>query len=379
MIDKNFRKKYRMRRDKKMGKIFKIVIWFLSICSFVWILPVRADESTEYKEEVNSAFNILGERVNKVEKEVSASKVKVSGLFFTDYSYNLMEKGADFNAFEISRVYVTFMTKLTDSINARVTTDISRMATLKPQLIEFLKYCYVEVKDTGIGKITVGQIELPWVGYVEKIWAHRFVSKVFADSEGKQTSADLGISLSGKTIGEYLESNITLANGEGYSSFEANKAKDGYIRLIFHPVPDSLKGLKLALHHRAGLVNVAQKRDVSTAIISLEQNDWTIATEYLYTVDQSAQGKGYYAGSGYSIFGVCKLPANFSLIGRYDWFDPDINPDKKENDHFRVIYGIGYDISKDVKVTFDNQQVVYKAKAGKDNENSVYAHMLVKF
>lgn len=359
-----------------MGKIFKIVIWFLSICSFAGVLPVRADESVEYKEEVNSAFNIIGERISKVEKKVSADKVKVSATIFSQYSYNLMEKGADYNAFELTRAYINFATDLTETISAKLTTDIHRYSTSDPKNLQlYLKYGYVEFKDTPVGKITVGLQSLPWVSSVEKVWKHRFVAKVFADIEGKQTSADLGVGVSGNLLNKSMEYNLTLANGEGYNSVEANKAKDGYARLGY----EITKGLKINTHYRYGLTNIDQKRDRANALLSLEQDDYTIATEYLYTVDQSAQGKGYYVGSGYSVFGFYKLGAGFSLFGRYDWFDPDVNPDKTKNAHFTVIYGIGYDITKDVKVVFDNQQVKYEDKAGKSNENAVYAHMLINF
>lgn len=313
--------------------------------------------------------------------DVELKKIKIGGVVFNQYSYDLMEKGANYNAFEITRTYLSFSTNLTEKISFKAVTDIRRYTTSTPSNLQiFLKNMDFTIKDFFLGSnLGIGLINLPWVPFVEGIWKHRFVSTVFADTEGKLTSTDLAMQLSGKLIDKYLEYSFILANGEGYNNPEVNRAKDGYGRLTFTPMPDSLSGLRISAHYRAGLVNVEQKRDVANAIVSFEQSDYAIAAEYMYTVDQSGQNRGYYVGAGYSIFGFLKLPANFSLIGRYDFFDPDTNPDKTENGHFRVIYGIGYEIADGVKVAVDNQQVKYEANATGNNQSMVFAHMIIGF
>lgn len=314
--------------------------------------------------------------------DVKLKDIKISGVVFNQYSYNLMEKGADYNAFEITRAYLSFSTNLAEKISFKAVTDIRRYKLSDPQNLQiFLKNMDLTIKDLVFGSnLGIGLINVPWVPFVESIWKHRFVSGVFADTEGKLTSTDLAIQLSGGLVDrKYLEYYLVFANGEGYNAPEANKAKDAYVRVTLTPMPDSFKGLRLSTHYRAGLTNINQKKDVANIMLSLEQDDYSIATEYLYAVEQSGQGKGYAVGAGYSIFGFYKLGANFSLFGRYDWFDPDVNPDKTENAHFRTIFGIGYDISDGIKVTLDNQQTKYQDKAGSGNENTIYAHMLISF
>jgi len=307
--------------------------------------------------------------------DVELKKVKVSGNVFSEYSYRLMEKDADYNAFEITRAYINFTTSLSETTNFKLTTDIARYSTSNPQNLQiFLKLGYVEFKNTLFGKITVGLQPLPWTPYVEKVWKHRFIAKVFADAEGKQTTTDLGIDVSGNITKE-LEYDFSFANGEGFNSAEANKAKDGYIRLSY----EILKGLKIGTHYRYGLTNIEQKRDRANALLSLENDNWSLATEYMYTIDQSGQNKGCYFGSGYSIFGFYKFIPNFTFIGRYDYFDPDVNPDKTNNAHYRVVYGIAHDISDSIKISIDNQQVKYENKAGLPNESIVYVHTLIVF
>lgn len=314
--------------------------------------------------------------------EVELKKLKIGSTIFNQYSYNLMEKGADYNAFEITRAYLSFSTNLAEKISFKAVTDIRRYKLSDPQNLQvFLKNMDLTIKDLVFGSnLSIGLINIPWVPFVEGIWKHRFVSGVFADTEGKLTSTDLAIQLSGGLVDrKYLEYYLVFANGEGYNAPEANKAKDAYVRVTLTPMPDSFKGLRLSTHYRAGLTNINQKKDVANIMLSLEQDDYSIATEYLYAVEQSGQGKGYAVGAGYSIFGFYKLGAGFTLLGRYDWFDQDANPDKQEDSHFKVIAGIGYDITDSIKVTLDNQQTKYEDKAGKANENTIYTHMLISF
>lgn len=311
--------------------------------------------------------------------DVKLKDLKISGVVFSQYSYDLTEKGADYNAFELTRTYLTFKSNLAEKIGLSLTLDSGRWSALNPNSLQvFVKTAYIDIKDVlPSSTLSIGILGLPWHSVVEGTWKHRFVSTIFADTEGKQTSSDLGIKLGGELISKYLEYYLVLANGEGYARPEANKTKDGYALVRLTPMPDTLKGLKIAAHHRAGLVNANQKRDRSMGFVSLEQDNYTVAGEYLYTIDQSSQGGTNTVGRGYSGWGFYKLFGNLSAFARYDWFDPDNN--KTEDTHYRAIYGIGYDIADGIKITVDNQQVKYEGNAGQTNANVIYTHMLINF
>ena len=73
---------------------------------------------------------------------------------------------------------------------------------------------------------------------------------------------------------------------------------------------------------------------------------------------------------GYSIFAEIKPHKKFSIIGRYDKFDP--NTDKDDDENSRYIAGVAYHIDKQHKnmVLLDYDTVDYK-QSGKSDDKRI--------
>jgi hypothetical protein len=96
--------------------------------------------------------------------------------------------------------------------------------------------------------------------------------------------------------------------------------------------------------------------------------------EYVVLTGQYYWGKGNQKGDdefdkkGYSFFAELKPHKKFSIIGRYDYFDP--NTDKKDDANRRYIAGIAYHIDKPHKnmVLLDYDTVDYKQPGKTDDK-----------
>jgi hypothetical protein len=109
--------------------------------------------------------------------------------------------------------------------------------------------------------------------------------------------------------------------------------------------------------------------------------DWTVNDgflsfehEYLVLTGQYYWGKGQQKGDdendkdGYSLYTEIKPHKKFSIIGRYDKFDP--NDDKDDDENTRYIIGAAYHIDKQHKnmVLLDYDHVDYEQKGKTDDK-----------
>ncbi len=333
----------------------------------------------------------LEERVSALEEGTikGIGGLKLSGVAYLQYRYEAKnQKG--FNAFEVTRGYVTLEGALNDDTAWRLTTDITRKSD--GDLEYRLKYAYLTLADLiPNAKLKLGQTQTSWVDWEEHIWGYRFQGTIFTDREGYLTSSDLGVSLSGR-LGQYLEYATMISNGEGYHAAENNKYKTGDIRLTLNPFPENRfwKYLKLTGYFQAGYYASNQDRYRAIGHISYK-NDWlTLAGEYLYAKDPYSKVSskhpslaglsGDAEAEGVSLYGVLRLAGKwdkFSLIGRYDYLDPD--DDVSDNSHYRYIYGLGYDLNKNVRFLINNDVVNYESSAGTNDANTVLLQTEVKF
>lgn len=105
---------------------------------------------------------------------------------------------------------------------------------------------------------------------------------------------------------------------------------------------------------------------------------------YLTITGQYVTGYGKNSGSwldntdydGYSLFGEGKLNGNWRVIGRYDYFDPNV--DLNNDGHNRMIAGIGYDFGDRSTFLVDYDRVSYEAKGAKD-DSRFQATMQINF
>ena len=340
---------------------------------------------------------------------------KIGGLWYLSYQNGETGNttGADtrFNTFAVKRGYLTVEKEFMPWFQARVTTDVTTMKdstnNMDGSLALRIKYLYGKFIAPDMAFLTkpnveFGVVHMPWLDYEENMNNYRLQDTMFLERNGIFNSADIGItftSLLGGYVNEDYQKNVSssypgrygsvqggIYNGSGYAASEKNRNKAFEGRVTVRPLPDSIPGLQFSYFGITGKGNTAAEPDwkVNLGFASFEH-------EYLVLTGQYFWGKGNQQGTdendkkGYSIFtelrlyDMFKCPFNkFSVIGRYDHFDPNTGVDNDDNN--RYIAGVAYYLDKPHKnmVLLDYDTVNYK-KSGMSDDKRVQLTLQVAF
>jgi hypothetical protein len=340
---------------------------------------------------------------------VWAAEVTPEGRIFAGFSYNVSSYpdwdsrygDNDFNAFEISRAYLGFKAKLSDSWFARVTGDVTRLKTSEAvyddtgALVDvettegiyayYLKYAYGDYVPYSAFGVRFGQVQTAFIEYFDKAFGYRYLVKSPSDQWKFDTSADLGLALHGKFPANYGSYYVIARNGEGYKHPEENKGKGIQAAVQLMPLAsfEAGKGLQIVGSMMQNNES-ASDPDVDTTLINA-----LIAYKYMFT-----DAWGLNLGGGYGLrtvaddsvqddiqstiahgFAVVYLPQHFGLFARADMHDPDTNNDKTthgyQDEETMVLGGVSFDPIKNVSLALDYRTTRYTAEVVDDNGDTV--------
>jgi len=345
------------------------------------------------------------------EDEVSQKDVESVVKALKDFKFNLLwylsymsGEGKDVggsagdgdskNKFAIKRGYFRVTKKLMPWMDAHMTLDVTQVkddgSSLDGSVDVRIKYAYAKFKLPEVAFFTqpfmeVGVVHMPWLDFEEHINWYRCQDTMFIERNGAFNSADFGltvVSLLGGEIdqeyqkkvnskypGRYGSMAFGVYNGSGYHASEKNDNKTLEGRLTIRPLPDMVPGLQFSYFGLTGKGNKDTDPDwnVNLGMVSFEH-------EYVVLTGQYYDGKGNQKGSdelnkdGYSIFTEIKPHEKFSVIGRYDYFDP--NDDADDDENTRYIVGLAYHLDKPHKnmIVLDYDTVDYENPGLKDDK-----------
>jgi hypothetical protein len=253
-----------------------------------------------------------------------------------------------------------------------------------------IKYAYGKIKLPDFAFFTkpfieVGVVHMPWLDFEEHVNFYRAQDTMFMERNSLFNSADLGVtfvSLFGGEMpkeyqekvssyypGRYGSMSVGLYNGAGYHASEKNQNKPIEARLTVRPLPDIVPGLQLSYFGLWGKGNKDTDPDwtVNNGMVSFEHEYVALAGQY-YAGKGNQKGDDEFDKDGYSIFAEIKPLNKFSIIGRYDKFDP--NDDADDDENTRYIVGAAYHIDKLHKnmVILDYDTVDYEQKDKTDDK-----------
>jgi hypothetical protein len=383
-----------------MFKKFSVLVF--SLCCFLFLagssIVLAADNEVSQKD---------------IETVVKALKgLKFESLLYLSYQSGQENNGTDFSRFALKRGYLTIKKDIMPWFSTRFTADITQVkdeakdsnnkvySNYDGSVAVRMKYLYglFNLPDNAFltkPNIEVGLVHMPWIDFEEKVNFYRLQDTMFLERNSIFDSADTGItfsSLIGGTIddnyqksvnnsypGRYGSMSFGIYNGGGYHASEKNTNKVFEGRLTIRPLPDIIPGLQFSYFGTVGKGNQATNPEWSTNLlfVSFEHKYLTLTGQY-YT------GKGNQGGSdekekkGHSVFAEIKPMDKFSIIGRYDHFDPDKNSANDEND--RYIVGLAYMLDKphNNMILIDYDTVNYK-QTGKKDDNRVQLTLQISF
>lgn len=332
---------------------------------------------------------------------------KFSGLWYLSYQNGTAGNttgGEGFSRFDIKRGYLTVEKELLPWFRGRITTDITTVndptSNLDGSLAVRIKYLYGQFNLPEVVFLTkpfieVGVVHMPWLDYEEHTNFYRMQDTMFLEKNGIFNSADIGItftSLFGGLMNEDYQNKVNsyypgrygsmsagIYNGGGYTASEKNENKVLEGRLTIRPLPDIIPGLQLSYFGLTGEGNKATNPDWTVNLGSASfEHEYMVLTGQYYWGKSNQKGDDENNKRGYSFFAELKPHKKFSIISRYDFFDPNI--DIKNDENRRYIAGIAYHIDKQHKnmILIDYDTVNFKEQ-GKSNDKRAQGTLQVAF
>jgi hypothetical protein len=320
-----------------------------------------------------------------------------SSVMFGNFLYSVRgTEGKYANRFDFDRVYFTMKTPLAEDWKFQVTTDIYRNASATSYyngLAIRIKFAMVEYVPVSSVSVKFGMIPGPWNGLVETYWKYRGVATTASDKFGLIATADAGISAAYTLPGKIGDVSVYMYNGTGYAAPEANRFKDYVARLTLAPFAssDELKGLTVSGIAYVGNngTAIALQKNRFGAFVGYTYSVFMVGSEYLVVKNAPTNPDSVQTGNLLSVFAELKSPvagfaSQFSLIGRFDVNEPNVN---KGGDITRTtIVGLVFKANDRVWWVVDNQQcrtekATQKAVDGSSIAADVrwYLHAIITF
>ncbi|HWV37243.1 MAG TPA: hypothetical protein VN033_02085 [Vulgatibacter sp.] len=340
-------------------------------------------------------------------------KLKISGVIFALWARELAlanqpDHTAGANRFDVTRAYVNIEPRITETISLRITPDVTRVSaagtSLDGNLALRLKYGYVQFDDVLLGaRVRGGMQPTPIVDFTDSVWGYRVLGPSPFEIFGGSPSSDLGAGVGGKQLGGALEYALLASNGEGYTKAEqsardAARYKDVAGRVTLAPFAEAsgaLRKLRLTAMAQYGIVRATPDgnhvdRARLYGLASWEGGLGTLGAGGGPTWDHDAREEGGVRlrnGLLLTAFGWVNLPLNLRLVGRYDWFDPNLDEEAQALTHpagrtTRLIAGLAYRFTDEVQVIADYQRFGYEHPSGTkatDPGTTAYLHLEAKY
>ncbi len=301
-------------------------------------------------------------------------------LFFTtDITDNGEGKG--YNKFDLSRVYVTVKSKLSDQVSVRLTADVNSMDGSAREL--YLKYAYLDWNVSKVipySTVRFGLQQTGWIDYMNKVWGRRYVAKTLMDEYKALPSADYGISHLVKFPNGYGHGAVQVLQGPGYKGEEENKYKDVSAFVFLRPlmqVPDLAASMVGGYYYKGfsdepDVVSGNRKDRVAAMAGVVYGGILQVSGEYFMSWDRTHPGDTEdLKKDGLSMFGEVRFPMaqspflkQVALVGRYDIYDK--NKDADDDEKTYLIAGAECQIAEGFNVMPNFQRTKAKDQDAQD-------------
>jgi hypothetical protein len=293
-----------------------------------------------------------------------APTVTVGGVAYAGYVYQLKDTANHVNNFDVTRAYLNVIGKFAYGIGTRVTADIYR--NTDGSLAYRLKYAYATwTPDKSALTFKFGQIHTPFIDWEEHLWDYRMQGQMAMERAGYMSSSDFGAGIDGNWGFDKVNMQIGVYNGENYNKAPGDQRKDLMgrvsVRLLSSNEGGRDGGLRLTGYGQLGKPTGGGRRQRYIGMVSYRSKALTLATELAGTKDSvTAPAAAEKNGRVISVFGVVRIPPSYKvqIIGRLDSTDPDTDADDDRTT--RIIAGIAYQISGNLRVLGDFDHLTYQ-------------------
>jgi len=314
---------------------------------------------------VLSALSIVALPAAAQAPAAQAPQVSVGGVVYTQYQYT--DAAVHTNTFDVTRAYVNVLGRFSGGITTRVTADIIPSGVTN-QVVR-LKHAFAAWTPSGSSlTYKLGMMQTPFVDFEETLWDYRMQGTIAVDRNGALTSSDIGFGVDGKWNNDQVNGQVAVVNGEGYSGGTGDFHKDLEARVSVRVMTTNdasrVGGLRLTGYAGVGKYGPAfagNDRNRFLGQVSYRSQLLTLAGEYVSRKDSTQ------TGSIISAFGVYHLTnSKIAVIGRVDIVDP--NTSVANNKNTRIIGGVSYQLSPNVRLLADLDRQSFESGATATNQ-----------
>ncbi len=259
------------------------------------------------------------------------------------------DKTKDATGVYLDRAYFALKYKFDSVWSLGFTSDATLDTSLhSKQTRLYVKKAYFKGKFSHAAQLRMGVIGTPMIGYEDKLFKHRHVSKSYLDQQKFDSSADAGVALSGKLASKLISYDVAVVNGAGYSKISASQAMDLNARLGVYPV----KGLTLDLNYRSGYMGKktlgstdVPKQTTVLALATYGSSAYRIGAEY---VNHEKAESSAITDKGLILWGWTKM-GQMGAFARFEQTDTNQAGNSVTEQESRYVVGADYNYSKHVR------------------------------
>lgn len=267
---------------------------------------------------------------------------QITGQTFFEYSYtndHYSSQLKNVNSFDIKRILVFYDRNYENNLNFRFglegnNSDISPAGTYNI----FLKALFFEKKILeNKYSVQMGLFPTATNAFDEKIWGNRFLEKVILDKNSFGAPTDIGIAFKGSLVQD-LSFNFAVVNGNAIKP-ENDKNKKILTSFIYKFNDE------ISTEIYNDFENVGSGKNKSTNKISLGYATKSISFG-LTGFQKNFKNLGTVSKDnlvqGFSSFASYTISEDLKAIGRFDFFDKNINDDNEINTDTYMLFGLNY-------------------------------------
>lgn len=329
----------------------------------------------------------------KSEVTTGAVKLKVGGVIWPTYRFDMTEGAEDKNEFDVSRAYVSLYPTVSDQIDGRITIDVVPQGggtdstgedvetNTTGSLVMRLKYGFFNYRPVSFLEFTAGMVPTPWIAHEEEIYGYRLLGETMAAQYYGIKSSDFGYGAKAKLIGGRLVLHSQVQNGETYSKRETNKYKELATLASFQILPVKEGGLKAAAFYTYALNDQDADKVRAIGMLSWQSKMFMGMAGYLMSQDGDGAGT-HIVGGGPFAAGYVNLPfalpttTGTRVLARVDMvdFDQDVEDDSLS----RMIAGVSILFGDKAQMVLDVQQESYE-NTDIDPKKVAFVHWDLRF
>lgn len=306
---------------------------------------------------------------------------KFSGLMFGDYFYNILRDSTindlnntgltgiqDLQGFDFRRIYFTYDYRISEQFSTRFRLESQTLVSVNNTLfLTYIKDAYLNWKDIFMGSNFIFGIQ-PTPAFVvsEDLWSYRSLEKTIMDLRRIVGSRDFGASLKGKINSSgSIKYWLMYGNGSTFGE-ESDKFKRLYSQIDLQPADEWRITLYGDYRFRANkeyeIINENFMNDALTTDLFIgyvEKDKFTVGAESFWQItynDNFQDQESEYVISnrnalGVSLFSWYKINEMLVAVGRWDYYDPNISGDYRNDSRNLFIAGLSFVMNDKVSIT----------------------------